>query len=35
MKQKTKQIIAAALAVAIGGSIVIGSLSVLIINFMN
>ena len=35
MKQKTRQIIAAVLAVAVGGSIVIGSISVLILNLVN
>ena len=35
MKQKTKQIIAALLALILGGSIVAGSVSVLIINLMN
>ena len=35
MKQKTKKIIAAILAVVIGGSIIIGSISVLILNLVN
>ena len=35
MKQKTKQIIAATLAIILGGSIVLGSISVLILNIMN
>jgi len=35
MKQRTKKIVAAILAIAIGGSIVIGSISVLILNLVN
>ena len=35
MKQKTKQIIALILAIAIGGSIIAGALSLIILNFMH
>ena len=35
MKQKTKKIIAAILAIIIGGSIVVGSISVLIFELVN
>ena len=35
MKQKTKQIIALILAIAIGGSIFAGALSILILNFID
>ena len=35
MKQKTKQIIALILAIAIGGSIIAGTLSLIILSFLH